>query len=39
LTIGSDEWSTGEVKLKDFSVGTEERVLVTNVAARLKKSL
>jgi histidyl-tRNA synthetase len=39
LTIGSSEWSTGEVKLKDLSAGTEERVPVANVAARLKKPL
>jgi histidyl-tRNA synthetase len=37
LTIGSDEWSTGEVKLKDLSAGTEERIPVADVAARLKK--
>ncbi len=39
LTIGSDEWSTGEVKLKDLSAGTEERIPVADVAARLKKPL
>ena len=38
LTIGSAEWSTGEVKLKNLSAGTEERIPVADVPARLKKS-
>ncbi len=38
LTIGSDEWSTGEVKLKNLSVGTEERLATTDVIAKLKKT-
>ncbi len=39
LTIGPDEWTTGEVKLKDLSAGIEERIAVANVAARLRKPL
>ena len=37
LTIGPDEWTTGEVKLKNLSVGTEGRISTVNVAAQLKK--
>jgi histidyl-tRNA synthetase len=39
LTIGPDEWSTGEVKLKDLSAGTEEQIPMASLSARLKKSL
>ena len=39
VTIGSDEWSTGEVKLKDLSTGTEERIPTANLAVKLKKTL
>ena len=39
LTIGPDEWSTGEVKLKDLSAGTEERMPTASLAAKLKKTL
>jgi histidyl-tRNA synthetase len=35
LTIGSDEWSTGEVKLKDLSAGTEERVKISELKSKL----
>jgi len=38
LTVGPDEWSTGEVKLKNLSAGTEERLAAANVAAKLKKT-
>jgi len=39
LTIGPDEWSAGEAKLKDLSAGTEERIPTANLAAKLKKTL
>jgi histidyl-tRNA synthetase len=39
LTIGPDEWNTGEVKLKDLSVGTEQRVSTVGLVARLKKTV
>jgi histidyl-tRNA synthetase len=38
VTIGPDEWSTGEVKLKNLSAGAEERVPTASLAARLKKT-
>jgi histidyl-tRNA synthetase len=38
LTIGPDEWSSSEVKLKDLSAGTEQRVPTVGLAARLKKT-
>jgi histidyl-tRNA synthetase len=38
VTIGSDEWSTGEVKLKNLSAGAEERVSAASLATRLKKA-
>ena len=37
-TIGPDEWSTGEVKLKDLAAGTEERVSTASLAGRLKRT-
>jgi histidyl-tRNA synthetase len=38
LTIGPDEWGTGDVKLKDLSAGTEERISAANVTAKLKQT-
>jgi histidyl-tRNA synthetase len=38
LTIGPDEWSAGEVKLKNLSAGTEERIPAAQVTAKLKKT-
>ena len=35
LTIGPDEWSAGEVKLKDLSAGTEERVKISDLKSKL----
>ena len=37
LTIGPDEWSAGEVKLKNLSMGTEERVRLAEVARRIPR--
>ena len=35
LTIGPDEWSTGEVKLKNLSAGTEELVKISELNSKL----
>jgi histidyl-tRNA synthetase len=35
ITIGPDEWKTGEVKLKTLAAGTEERVRVDELISKL----
>jgi histidyl-tRNA synthetase len=35
VTIGPDEWSTGEVKLKNLSAQTEERVKISDLKSKL----
>ena len=39
LTIGPDEWSAGEVELKDLSAGTEERVKISGLKSKLSGSV
>ena len=38
VTIGPDEWSTGEVKLKNMATGAEEQVLTGSLAAKLMRA-
>jgi histidyl-tRNA synthetase len=37
MTIGPDEWKSGDVKLKNLSTGAEESVKLAHITARVRK--
>jgi histidyl-tRNA synthetase len=38
MVVGSEEWKVGEVKLKNLTAGTEERVIISRVTEILRKA-